>query len=733
MNTKNNNSSDLFEETIEGSIEGITYQNSDNGYTVARFKKSDDHSTVTIVGKLLDIRPGEQLKLKGQWIKHKKFGRQFEIGAYDVQLPATKEGIKNFLGSGLIKGIGPVTAAKIVDRFGDKTLEIIENDPDELISVSGISKNKVKVIKEAWREHQNIKDIMIFLQGHGISMNQAVKIFQTYGEKSIEMVKKNPYQLSKDIFGIGFKTADDIAQKIGINPEDKFRIQAGIIYCMLTQADNGHCFMARGELIDETGKMLNIGEDLCREQVDWLISCKELIQEDDLIFLPYYYLAEVDVTDCFSRILQSEQDSLSTLKNTDWGIELKRYEAIFDINLTEQQKDAIVMALTEKICVITGGPGTGKSTITKIIVALLLAKNKKFSLAAPTGRASKRLSEATGEEAKTIHRLLEFTPLDGGGFNRNANNPLEADMVIIDETSMIDILLMKQLVSAIKPESHLLLIGDVDQLPSVGAGNVLKDIISCDKIPTIRLDTIFRQSQDSYIIVNAHNINHGKMPLFSEESKDFFIFKVNEPAKVAEWVLDVVKNRIPRKFGHDPYTDIQVLSPMYRGDAGVTNLNAKLQNLLNPPNQGKNELPQRSRVFREGDRIMQIRNDYDKLVFNGDIGSIRGIDFDNQHVKIDYEGREVIYEFSQLDELVHAYAVTIHKSQGSEFPVVVLPLITAHYLLLQRNLIYTAVTRARELVVIVGSKKALAMAVKNDRINLRNTTLAKRLQGIIIN
>ncbi len=730
MNVKSENSPDLFEETIEGSIEGITYQNSENGYTVARFKKSDDRSTVTIVGKLLDIRPGEQLKLKGQWIKHKKFGRQFEISAYDVQLPATKEGIKNFLGSGFIKGIGPVTAAKIVDRFGEKTLEIIENDPEELVSVSGVSKNKVKVIKEAWQEHQNIKDIMIFLQGHGISMNQAVRIYQTYGEKSIETVQKNPYQLSKDIFGIGFKTADDIAQKIGINPEDRFRIQAGIIYNMLTQADNGHCFMEREELIDETGKMLNIGEDLCREQVDLLVSHKELIQENDLIFLPYYYFAEVDVSDCLGKILQSKQDSLSALKNIDWETDLKRFEDIFDIKLTEQQKDAIIMALTEKICVITGGPGTGKSTITKIIVALLLAKNKKFSLAAPTGRASKRLSEATGEEAKTIHRLLEFTPLDGGGFNRNANNPLETDMVVIDETSMIDILLMKQLVSAIKPESHLLLIGDVDQLPSVGAGNVLKDIISCGEIPTIRLDTIFRQSQDSYIIVNAHNINHGKMPIFSEESKDFFIFKVDEPAKVAEWVLDVVKNRIPRKFGHDPYTDIQVLSPMYRGEAGVTNLNAELQNLLNPPNRGKNELPQRSRIFREGDRIMQIRNDYDKLVFNGDIGSIKRIDFDDQQIKIDYEGREVIYEFNQLDELVHSYAITIHKSQGSEFPVVVLPLVTGHYLLLQRNLIYTAVTRARELVVIVGSKKALAMAVKNDRINLRNTTLEQRLQGI---
>ena len=483
MNKKSDNSPDLFEETIEGSIEGITYQNSENGYTVARFKKSDDNKTVTVVGKLLDIRPGEQLRLKGQWIKHKKFGRQFEIGAYDVQLPATKEGIKNFLGSGLIKGLGPVTAARIVDRFGGKTLEIIENDPDELVSVSGISKNKVKVIKEAWREHQNVRDIMIFLQGYGISINQAVKIYQTYGEKSIETVKKNPYQLSKDIFGIGFKTADDIAQKIGINPQDRFRIQAGIIYCMLAQADNGHCFMARGDLIDETGKMLNIGEDLCREQVDWLVSYKELIQEDDLIFLPYYYYAELDVTDCLGRILQSEQDSLSLLKDTDWVNELKRYEDIFDIKLTDQQRDAIRMALTEKLCIITGGPGTGKSTITKIIVAMLLAKNKKFSLAAPTGRAAKRLGEATGEEAKTIHRLLEFTPMDGGGFARNAGNPLETDMVIIDETSMIDILLMKQLVLAIKPESHLLLIGDVDQLPSVGAGNVLKDIISCGKNP----------------------------------------------------------------------------------------------------------------------------------------------------------------------------------------------------------------------------------------------------------
>ena len=720
----------LFEETLEGTIDRITYQNTENGYTVARFQICDEQSSVTVVGKLLDIRKGERLILKGQWVKHNKFGRQFEIKSYDVRPPATKEGIKNFLSSGLIKGIGPVTAGRIVDRFGLKTLEIIEKNPEKLISVNGISRNKLEVIKVAWLEHQHITDIMVFLQGYGISTTQAVKIYKTYGESSIEKVKKNPYQLSKDIFGIGFKTADDIAQKIGIDPHDKFRIQAGIIHCITSYADNGHCFMPVEELIKEIKKLINVNDELCRAQIDVLTKSKDLINENERLFLPFYYYAELDVMDYLGSIMFGAQDTLSNLKDIQWDTELEKHSSAFSIDLTDQQKNAIRTALSEKVCVITGGPGTGKSTITRIIVAMLNAHGKKISLAAPTGRAAKRLSEATGEEAKTIHRLLEYSPMEGGGFKKGIDNPLETDMVVIDETSMIDVLLMSHLVSAIKPDSHLLLIGDVDQLPSVGAGNVLRDVIACGQIPTIILDTIFRQSEDSFIIVNAHQINSVKMPVFSEESKDFFIFKENEPTKVAEWVMDVVKNRIPKKFGFDSHNDIQVLSPMYKGDAGVTNLNVLLQGLLNSPNPQKVELPQRSRVFREGDRVMQIRNDYDKLIFNGDIGTINSIDLDEQQFVINFEGRDVIYDFSQLDELVHAYAITIHKSQGSEFPVVVIPLVTAHYLLLQRNLIYTAVTRARELVVIVGNKKALAMAVKNDRIRLRNTTLANRLKKI---
>ena len=711
-----------------GVIERLTYQNDETGYTVAHLVPKGKSNQITIVGSMPSVRVGESVRLQGLWTNHPKYGRQFEVRSYSVQLPATLEGIRRYLGSGLIKGIGPITASRVVDHFGIETLDIIEKDPQRLKNVPGIGNKRVNDIIRAWERQKQVKEIIIFLQGHGVSTNLAIKIFKQYNANSINIVRSNPYQLVKDIYGIGFKTADKIARQIGLSVDAPTRIQAGLLYTLSKLSDEGHCFASRDQLIDETENLLKIQKQICQEQMDNLIFRNELISDDYLVYLPPFYYAEVGVGRKIRRLQSSLRDHLTIFNEIDWNITFDWLDNESDIKLTNQQKSAIRMSLTEKVSILTGGPGTGKSTITGSIIRLLKSKNGSVRLAAPTGRAAKRLSEATGIEAKTIHRLLEFSPNSRIKFYRNQENPLKADLIIIDETSMVDILLMNNLLSAIEEGTHLLLIGDVDQLPSVGPGNVLRDMIESATIPVTRLNTIFRQSEDSFIIFNAYRINRGEMPIFSKKSRDFFLFSEPNPSKAADWVLELVTRRIPSKFGYDTLNSIQVLSPMYSGAVGVTELNHRLQAELNPPNINKTEYEHGDCMFREGDRVMQIRNDYVRKIFNGDIGYINQIDLKEQTFRVDYSGRIVTYDFPQLDELVHAFATSIHKAQGSEYPVVVIPLITQHYMLLQRNLIYTGISRAKEMVVFVGSRKAIAIAVKNNKITMRNTLLSQRLQ-----
>ncbi len=729
---KNETSNGRPTQFLEGTLERLTFQNEENGYTVARLIPKGKSHEVTVVGTLTGVNVGELLHLQGTWTSHPQYGRQFEVEFFSVHYPATIEGLRKYLGSGLVHGVGPVTASRIVDHFGLQILEVIESEPHRLCEVSGIGTKRAKQISAAWEDQKLIKEIMMFLQGHGVSTSLAVKIFKQYGQSSISVVQTNPYRLARDVYGIGFRTADKIARQMGIALDAPERLQAGLLHTLSMLSDEGHCFATRDQLLNEATRLLEVNRAACEDQLEILIQQRDLFQEDtpegQAIYLPPFYLAERGVTSKIRRVQLTQHDRLGVFKTVEWNRAFEWLDQQSPIQLTEQQKSAVQMALTEKVSVLTGGPGTGKSTITGSIIKLAQARKCSVLLAAPTGRAAKRLSEATGLEAKTIHRLLEFKPGAGNAFMRDKANPLDADLVIIDETSMVDLLLMNHLLNAIDQGSHLLLVGDVDQLPSVGPGNVLHDLISSGVIPVTRLETIFRQAEDSFIIVNAHRINQGEMPTITQHGKDFFLFQEKDPQKAAEWVLDLVAQRIPKKFGFNSGTDIQVLSPMHRGSVGVAELNQRLQQTLNPAGTGKVEFQHGSRVFREGDRVMQIRNDYDRQVFNGDMGKIAQIDLEESKVLIDFEGHLVTAEFSQMDEVVHAYAVSIHKSQGSEFPVVVIPLLVQHYMMLQRNLLYTAVTRARKMVVLVGSRQAIAMAVHNNRTTERNTRLAARLR-----
>jgi exodeoxyribonuclease V alpha subunit len=717
---------------LEGTLERLTFQNTENGYTVARVIPKGKTNEVTVVGTLTGVNVGELLHLEGVWTSHPQYGRQFEVRTFSVHYPATIEGLRKYLGSGLVRGVGPVTATRIVEHFGLQILDVIETTPHRLREVPGIGEHRAKTITLAWEEQKQIKEIMMFLQGHGVSTSLAVRIFKKYGQESISVVRSNPYQLARDVFGIGFRTADKIARQMGISLSAPARLQAGLLYSLSQLSDEGHCYATREQLLGEAVQLLEVSQAACEEQLVNLIKQDDLYAEDgadgQAIYLPPFFLAERGVTSKLRRNQLSGRNRMDDFQSVDWAKAFDWLAKQSPVKLTEQQKEAVRMALTCKVSILTGGPGTGKSTITGSIIRLVMARKRSVLLAAPTGRAAKRLSEATGLEAKTIHRLLEFKPGGGSGFLRDQKNPLDADLVIIDETSMVDILLMNHLLAAVDQGSHLLLVGDVDQLPSVGPGNVLRDLILSEVIPVTRLEQIFRQAEDSFIIVNAHRINQGEMPVFSQISKDFFLFPEKDPQKAAEWVIDLVSKRIPEKFGFQSSGEIQVLSPMHRGAVGVVDLNVHLQEALNPPAVEKAEFKHGQRVFREGDRVMQIRNDYDRQVFNGDMGRILSIDLEEGVVDIDFDGRTVQAELSQLDELLHAFAVSIHKAQGSEFPVVVIPLLNQHYMMLQRNLLYTAVTRARKLVVLVGSKQAIAIAVHNNRIASRNTRLAKRLQ-----
>jgi exodeoxyribonuclease V alpha subunit len=739
--------------TISGVVDRITYTNPDNGYTIARFKPDKQYDQITIVGALAEVHPGARLKLEGRWKSHPKYGEQFELTRYTEELPATVEGIKRYLGSGLIKGIGPRTAHRITETFGPYTLDIIENDIQRLNEVYGIAGKTVAKIAAAWEAQKQIKEIMVFLQSHQVSTNLAVKIYKNYGDAAIEVVKNTPYQLARDIFGIGFLTADKIARNMGLEADAPQRVAAGIEFTLNQLADQGHVYAPRDHLIEAAVEILAVSPEQVAPQMAALVAADRLKLEPlplppslvtphssltaaenrspdaEAVYLNPFYFAEMGVVNRIKQLQAEPVSRLHAFQSMDWPAAFAWLAGQSGgIDLAEKQRQAVQMGLSHKISILTGGPGTGKTSTVKAILRLLHRAGKQTLLAAPTGRAAKRLAESTGQEAKTIHRLLEVSPSEGFKFQRNLDNPLEGDVLILDECSMIDLILMNSVLKAVHPACHLLLVGDADQLPSVGAGNVLRDLIASGVIPVPRREVIFRQAADSTIITNAHRINQGEMPLFPTNKQDFYFFGKEDPAEAAALLVDVVARRIPDKFGL-PLRDIQVLSPMHRGVVGARALNEQLQATLNPLKYNAPEYRSGSRVFRQGDRVLQLRNNYDKEVFNGDVGAITGIDLEEGEIGVDFEGREVMYECMDLDELSLAYAMSVHKSQGSEYPVGVLPMLTQHYMLLQRNLLYTAITRAKKMVVIVGTRKAIAMAVKNNTIAGRWSLLTARLRG----
>ena len=758
-------------DTLRGTIERITYHNEENGYTVAQLAVDGRADMVPVIGNMLGVNIGEAVELTGTWMAHPQYGRQFKAESVRTVLPATVAGLEKYLGSGLIKGIGPVTAKRIVRKFGLDTLRVIEEQPQRLGEVLGVGRKRIDLITRAWAEQQKIKEVMLFLQSHNVSTGLAVKIYKAYGDDAIAIVTDDPYRLARDIFGIGFITADKIAREIGIAHDAPERVAAGVAYMLSEAADEGHVYLPSTELVQRAGEMLGVTPELVKEGIAALAEDAQVrveesrdrgqrsgagagtaqLAEDRPVYLVPFYYGEVGVANRLRRLAEAPEDRLSAFQHFDWTQAFALLQNQSRVALTARQMEAIQAALTHRVTVLTGGPGTGKTTTVRGIIRLAEAAGARTVLASPTGRAAKRLGEASGQPAKTIHRLLEVKPAEGFSFGRNEENPLEADLVVVDESSMLDLILTNNLLKAIPPGAHLLLVGDVDQLPSVGAGNVLQDVIvaiegtgirdqgsGVDLTPdsrlltpgsaaVIRLDTIFRQPEGSYIITNAHRINQGQLPILDNRNAvDFFLFREEDPAKAADLIVDVVQERIPRKFGLRS-DEIQVLSPMHRGEVGVAALNARLQATLNPPGPGTMERQVSGRVFRLGDRVMQIRNNYDKDVFNGDMGRITSVDLEEQVVSVRVDDRTIAYDFLELDELVHAYAISIHKSQGSEFPAVVIPLMTTHYMMLQRNLLYTAVTRAQKLVVLVGSPRAIGIAVKADRAKERYSGLAERL------
>jgi exodeoxyribonuclease V alpha subunit len=725
---ENNGQPSLPLEELEGTLDHFVYENEESGYCVAQFACKGQTRPVTVVGALMGMQSGETVHLRGQWVRHPTYGQQFKVQFYRIVTPASAEAIRKYLGSGMIKGIGPVTAGRIVGHFGIKALDVLDQSPERLLEVHGVGEMRAGIIREAWKEQCQIKEIMLFLQDKGIRASLAVKIYKQYGEASITTVRMDPYRLARDIYGIGFKTADQIARQLGLPVDSPARIQAGLLYAMNSLSNAGHCYARHEQLIEEATRLLEQPAETCEAQVGALLSHYDLIEEEGALYLPSLAYAERGAAARLRALMDCNEERLRPFQTFNWQTAFTWLDQVSEMQLTDLQKEALRMALLSRASILTGGPGTGKTTIMRSLIRLLNQSKCSVLLAAPTGRAAKRLSEATGMEAKTIHRLLEYSPSQESGFTRTHAHPLDADLIIIDETSMVDILLMNHLLDAIPPGSHLLLVGDMDQLPSVGPGNVLRDLIQSAALPVTRLSTIFRQAEGSFIITNAHRINQGEMPIFSQESQDFFLFIETDPQKAADRVVELVLTRIPARFGFDAQSDIQVLAPMHRGEAGVSELNQRLQDALNPLRTGMAHIKHGSRNFREGDRVMQLRNDYERMVFNGDLGRIREIDLEMHTVSVEIDGRRVNYEYAQLDDLMHAYAASIHKAQGSEFPVVVIPLLTQHYRMLQRNLLYTAVTRARKLVVLVGDRKAIGMAVRNKSIAQRNTRLAHRLR-----
>ena len=716
--------------TIYGFLERITYYNEENDFVVGKLQESGKRELTTIVGNMTAINPGESLKLIGRWVHNKKFGEQFQVETYEVTVPATVHGIRKYLGSGLIKGIGPIMAERIVKKFTLDTLEVIEKTPEKLSKVEGIGPKRIAMITKAWEEQKEIKEIMIFLQGHGVSAGYSAKIYKQYRDRSIEVVKDNPYRLAQDIYGIGFITADKIAQNLGIDRNSLIRSKAGLIYVLNQLAEDGHVYYPEANLVRKAKEILDVDEEIIIQATSGLSKEREIFLEDldpegnhRAVYLAPFYVAETGI----AQSLIDLKDSPSNIRPIHPEKAIEWVQEKLNIELAQKQKEAVLLAATSKVLIITGGPGTGKTTIINAILRIFQQLKLRILLAAPTGRAAKRMNEATGWEAKTIHRLLEFSP-HKGGFKKDQDDPLEADVVIIDETSMVDTLLMYHLLKAIPPQAHLILVGDIDQLPSVGPGNVLRDIIHSNGFTVVRLTEIFRQAQESMIVVNAHKVNQGQFPILKDIDKaekiDFQFIQEEDPEKILETILALCSKKIPTQFRFHPVRDIQVITPMHKGTIGVSNLNIELQKNLNPDSFG---ITHGSRILRLGDKVMQIVNNYDKEVFNGDIGWVSRIDQENRELTIDFDGRLVPYDYSDLDEVILAYAISVHKSQGSEYPVVILPVTTQHYMLLQRNLIYTGITRAKKLVVLIGTKKALAIAIRNNKPQQRYTLLSKRL------
>ncbi len=725
---------------LSGQIERITYSNEENGYTIAKVRVQGSRDLVTVVGNLMAPIPGEILQMQGTWMHHPKYGEQFKVVGYKTKVPATVYGIRKYLGSGLIKGIGPVMAERIVERFGEQTLNIIEEDIERLTEVQGIGQKRIGMLKQAWDAQKDIRDVMLFLQTHGVSAGYAVKIFKQYGQGAIQVVRRNPYRLATDIFGIGFLMADRIAEQLGFNKTSSMRVEAGILYVLDKLSEDGHIFYPYEPLINQCMDILQVDRNVVVKALGNLALDRRIIIEDlnesiedfqennKAVYLSKFHFAENRIATYMKGLLESP----TSIRPIDADRAVEWIKGELPIILADDQTAAVRCALDNKMIIITGGPGTGKTTLINAILKIFSRFKVETLLAAPTGRAAKRMSETTGHEAKTIHRLLEFS-IRQGGFKRNEQQPLACDVLFVDEASMIDTLLMYHLLKAIPSGATLIFVGDVNQLPSVGPGNVLCDLIASGSVPVVALSEIFRQAKESQIIVTAHNINAGIIPSVEsshaiEKHEDFYFVQQENPEKVLEIILELTKDRIPRRFGFDSVNDIQVLTPMHKGVVGSGNLNIALQNVLNPD--GGEGVSRGGRNFRVNDKVMQVRNNYDKEVFNGDIGQIHRIDFENQSVTIGFDRRQVVYDFHDMDEIVLAYAISVHKSQGSEYPAVVIPLLTQHYLLLQRNLIYTAVTRGRHLVVMVGTRKALAIGVRNDKMQKRFTLLKHRLADL---
>ncbi|MFC9649848.1 MULTISPECIES: ATP-dependent RecD-like DNA helicase [unclassified Streptomyces] len=729
---------------LEAVLERITYANEENGYTVARVDTGRGADLLTVVGSLLGAQPGESLRMEGRWGSHPQYGKQFTVENYTTILPATIQGIRRYLGSGLIKGIGPVFADRIVEHFGLDTLDIIEQQPKRLVEVPGLGPKRTKRIAAAWEEQKAIKEVMVFLQGVGVSTSIAVRIYKKYADASISVVKNEPYRLAADVWGIGFLTADRIAQAVGIPHDSPERVKAGLQYALSQSTDQGHCFLPEERLIADAVKLLQVDTGLVIECLAQLAAEEEGVvrekvpgpeggeEEVTAVYLVPFHRAELSLSAQLLRLLRTGEDRMPAFQDVVWDRALTWLAGRTGAELAPEQQQAVRLALTEKVAVLTGGPGCGKSFTVRSIVELARAKKAKVVLAAPTGRAAKRLAELTGAEASTVHRLLELKP--GGDAAYDRDRPLDADLVVVDEASMLDLLLANKLVKAVAPGAHLLLVGDVDQLPSVGAGEVLRDLLAeGGPVPRVRLTRIFRQAQQSGVVTNAHRINSGVPPI-TQGLVDFFHFVEEETEDAGRLTVEVAAHRIPAKFGLDPRRDVQVLAPMHRGPAGAGALNALLQQAITP---ARPDLPEKrlgGRVFRVGDKVTQIRNNYEKGengVFNGTVGVVTSLNMDDQRLTVlTDEDEEVPYDFDELDELAHAYAVTIHRSQGSEYPAVVIPVTTGAWMMLQRNLLYTAVTRAKKLVVLVGSRKAIGQAVRTVSAGRRFTALGHRLTGL---